>query len=637
MYTLKKKEAYWKNENKQKQQHYFNTKFELIKEITKEEMNNECFDCRKKGPQYISINNAIFLCEECAQIHKSFPDNISFIIDNNLNLLTNNFLKYLYYGGNANLDNFINYDYPGLQNYSPEILYRTQAMIYYREELKCKIEQKPKPIRPNNIMAYKIVSENGLINIREGKKFKNNNISNNKIPKKDIINNYYNNYNNTFNTYNNFNLNNLNNKDSNNYINNYENKNYINHYSRKDNKDIKYCSLLNKAFFNEMRNLFGNYSSHNKNNQKTMILKSYSNISKTKNQFNYLPLSNRDEQPLNHSIAYRLNESINYSTTNRTNVYETFSVNRKLNKSAFSDERNKSNKSIGSPRKYIKPKIQVLKSKNIKFGKTEKSIMNKLSKDNGKFRKKKLTIDLSQISRYNETANALKLKDKIYKQKKKICNVFKITKTHKYLKNRNFNSYNSNINTNNNNSNNNNSNNKNDMNNLSYEPNDRNMSQKEMLLNKINSKKKSYLYTEYMKNLQEINNQTYTDSNVNRIDSSQAEIMDTYNHIMDYTNNQNINSYKNKKAIMLKNKNKELSVSYDNVSQRKPIKVKICLTSYKNNKSLVNKKYDNERKKKALQDKKEQEQLEQEASHNLLFEKKDNDLFTNIIYLNNNK
>ena len=127
-----------------------------------------------------------------------------------------------------------------------------------------------------------------------------------------------------------------------------------------------------------------------------MILKSYSNISKAKNQFNYLPLSNRDEQPLNNSIAYRLNESLNYSTTNRTKVNETFSVNRKLNKSAFSDDRNKSNKtnksnkSINSSRKYIKPKIQVLKSKNIKLGKTEKSFMNKLSKDKGKFKKKKI-------------------------------------------------------------------------------------------------------------------------------------------------------------------------------------------------------------------------------------------------------
>ena len=140
MQTIKNRDYFWENENKEKQKNYLNTKFELIREISNEEMNKECFDCNKKNPKYISINNAIFLCEECAQLHKTFPDNISVIIDNNLNLLSNNYLKYLFYGGNANLDNFINYEYPGLQNYSPEILYKTQAMIYYRELLKNKIE-----------------------------------------------------------------------------------------------------------------------------------------------------------------------------------------------------------------------------------------------------------------------------------------------------------------------------------------------------------------------------------------------------------------------------------------------------------------------------------------------------------------
>ena len=91
---------------------YLNKRFELIKEISNKKMNNECFDCRKKEPKYISINNGIFLCLDCSQIHKSFPDNISFIIDNNLNLLSNNYLYFLYYGGNLNLDDFINYVYP---------------------------------------------------------------------------------------------------------------------------------------------------------------------------------------------------------------------------------------------------------------------------------------------------------------------------------------------------------------------------------------------------------------------------------------------------------------------------------------------------------------------------------------------
>ena len=406
MNTIKKKENFWMNESKEKQQHYFNKKFELIREIENEKMNHECFDCGKKDPQFISINNAIFLCEDCAQIHKSFPDNISFIIDNNLNLLTSTFLKYLYYGGNANLDNFINYDYPGLQNYTPEILYRTQAMIYYREELKCKIEIKPKPIRPTNIMAYKLVSENGLINIREGNKYKNKKISENKNQKKNIINNYYNNFKNTYNTYNNFSLSNKDNND-----------NFGIHQDIKIDKKIKLCSLVNKEFFNEMKNIFGKTSSlHNSNNKKMEIFNSYSNTSKTKNKFKNYSLTNRIEPYLNQSFTYRINASINYPLTNRSSVNEILSSN-KMNKSTFSSERTKSVKRCNISRRYIKPKVKMSQSK---IYHQKKHILNKLNIEKDILKKKKLTINLSQITRYNDTSNSLNLNNNIYKQKKKI-------------------------------------------------------------------------------------------------------------------------------------------------------------------------------------------------------------------------
>ena len=603
MNTIKKKDYFWMNENKEKQQNYLNKKFELIREIENEKMNHECFDCRKKDPQYISINNAIFLCDDCAQIHKSFPDNISFIIDNDLNLLTSTFLKYLYYGGNANLDNFINYDYPGLQNYTPEILYRTQAMIYYREELKCKIELKPKPIRPNNIMAYKLVSENGLINIREGNKYKSKKISENKILKKDIINNYYNNFNNTYNTYNNFSLNNKDNND-----------NFGIHQNIKMDKKIKRCSLVNKAFFNEMKNLFGKASSlHNSNNKKMEVFNSYSNASKTKNKFKNYSLTNRIDPCINQSLTYRINESFNYSLTNRSSVNEILSFN-KMNKSTFSDEKIKSVRRCNNSRRYIKPKVKIPQSK---ISHQKKHIVNKLSIEKDILKKKKLTIDLSQITRYNDTSNSLKLNKNIYKQKKKIFNFFKIKKNEKKLKD-----INNEIN-----------------NNLSFDSNDNNESQKEMLLNKINKNMKPYLYTEYIKNIRNINNQAYL-QNYRNTEENQTEVNNYNNNmVLDLQNISNINSYKKKdiNSITSKKKNKELNISYDNGNQRKPIKVNLSMTSSKNNNnSLINKKYDDEIKKKALQDKKEQEELEQEALHNLLFEKKDNDLFTNIIYLNNN-
>ena len=72
---------------------------------------------------------------------------------------------------------------------------------------------------------------------------------------------------------------------------------------------------------------------------------------------------------------------------------------------------------------------------------------------------------------------------------------------------------------------------------------------------------------------------------------------------------------------------------YEICEKRKPIKVNLTL----NNGNIINKKeyknYYDERIKKALEDKKEQEKMEKEASHNLLFEKKDNDLFNNVVCL----
>ena len=59
-------------------------KLPLIKSIINDQMNNECFDCGSPNPKYISINNAIFLCGNCSKLHKTFPLEISRIINNNL-------------------------------------------------------------------------------------------------------------------------------------------------------------------------------------------------------------------------------------------------------------------------------------------------------------------------------------------------------------------------------------------------------------------------------------------------------------------------------------------------------------------------------------------------------------------------
>ena len=104
------------------------------------------------------------------------------------------------------------------------------------------------------------------------------------------------------------------------------------------------------------------------------------------------------------------------------------------------------------------------------------------------------------------------------------------------------------------------------------------------------------------------------------------------------TDNININNFENKDLLNQKLKKKMMNISsYNESKERKPIKVNISLIYGKYRSNLTKIKKDEEIKKKALKDKKEQEQLEQEALHNLLFETKDNDLFNNIIYKNNNE
>ena len=47
-----------------------------IQEIYKDEMNNECFDCGKSNPDFISANNGVFICKDCMAIHYQFSDEV---------------------------------------------------------------------------------------------------------------------------------------------------------------------------------------------------------------------------------------------------------------------------------------------------------------------------------------------------------------------------------------------------------------------------------------------------------------------------------------------------------------------------------------------------------------------------------
>ena len=142
-----------------------------IREINKEILNHKCFDCHNDQPEYISLNNAIFICKNCYQNnHQKFPLKISKIVKNNLKSLTLKDLQFLYFGGNKKMLEFMKYEYPKLIKLSSFFVYKTIALEYYRSWLAYLVEGGNKPIKPDIEIAYNSI---------EDKLYKNNNYLNN--------------------------------------------------------------------------------------------------------------------------------------------------------------------------------------------------------------------------------------------------------------------------------------------------------------------------------------------------------------------------------------------------------------------------------------------------------------------------
>ena len=81
-----------------------NINTEFLKIQQNDELNNYCFDCLDKNPNWVSINNAIYLCLSCAGKHRSLGINISNVKSLSLDEITENQMKLLKLGGNERLN-----------------------------------------------------------------------------------------------------------------------------------------------------------------------------------------------------------------------------------------------------------------------------------------------------------------------------------------------------------------------------------------------------------------------------------------------------------------------------------------------------------------------------------------------------
>ena len=294
-----------------------------------DEFNNYCVECGNENPEYLSINNGIFICVECVQNHLRFPKNISKIIKNNKNSLTLNEIQCLLCGGNKALLDFINNEFPKLSEFPPNILYRTQAMVYYRQNLQYLINGGEPPIKPSIKYAYSI--SNFINNI-------NQNTHN-------IIKTQYKN------------------KDDRGLLNNIENNSEF--YNSGFNFGRNKNNYFEKRFSdtnNNGENIFSNYI-NNKSRQNTFqnnnnfLIESKNNLNKNKL---YSPKKIKVDFVKQRKNSRNHSKIITYNTTNCNDIYvkPKLIVSSKNNNSINITERqiNQRNSSVDNIRKnYYKP------------------------------------------------------------------------------------------------------------------------------------------------------------------------------------------------------------------------------------------------------------------------------------------
>ena len=124
--------------------------------------NRVCVDCNKENPTNVSLNNSVFVCNECAEIHKKLPSTIS-----SIKSLSDTFsaeeIIILSIGGNARFNALLaEYGISTLTSPNKEFKYVLKISEYYRNLLKAELYKTENPQNYNNIINSKPSNEEGL-------------------------------------------------------------------------------------------------------------------------------------------------------------------------------------------------------------------------------------------------------------------------------------------------------------------------------------------------------------------------------------------------------------------------------------------------------------------------------------------
>lgn len=102
--------------------------------------NSQCFDCGENEPKWTSLNNGIFLCDNCAKIHLHYSKEVTKICSLESYNFTDEDIIYFIKGGNLKFKIFLS-EYEILPESSFELKYFSKAGYYYRKFLENEVNK----------------------------------------------------------------------------------------------------------------------------------------------------------------------------------------------------------------------------------------------------------------------------------------------------------------------------------------------------------------------------------------------------------------------------------------------------------------------------------------------------------------